>query len=75
MKLTVMLLLILKIEEQQRKALAEDPNVFDYDGCYDEMKQKSVRRKVQDRADTQVYVKLIIIIQSFFNLALFYAVC
>lgn len=56
MKLTVMLLLILKIEEQQRKALAEDPNVFDYDGCYDEMKQKSVRRKVQDRADTQVYM-------------------
>ncbi|KAH9699517.1 DUF2040 domain-containing protein [Citrus sinensis] len=42
-----------EIEEQQRKALAEDPNVFDYDGCYDEMKQKSVRRKVQDRADTQ----------------------
>lgn len=42
-----------EIEEQQRKALEEDPNVFDYDGCYDEMKQKSGRRKVQDRADTQ----------------------
>lgn len=47
--------MILKIEEQQKKALEEDPSVFDYDGVYDEMKEQSFHRKVQARADTQVY--------------------
>ncbi|KAJ4841971.1 hypothetical protein Tsubulata_020129 [Turnera subulata] len=37
------------IEEQHKKALEEDPSVFDYDGVYDEMKQKSVLPKAQDR--------------------------
>ncbi|XP_031280460.1 nuclear speckle splicing regulatory protein 1-like [Pistacia vera] len=42
-----------EIEEQQKKALEEDPSVFDYDGVYDEMKEKSFRHKVQDRQDTK----------------------
>lgn len=43
-----------KIEEQQKKALEEDPSVFDYDGVYDEMKEKSIHHKVLDRRDTKV---------------------
>lgn len=39
------------IEEQRKKALAEDPTVFDYDGVYDEMKEKAVRPRVQDREE------------------------
>ncbi|KAJ0020294.1 hypothetical protein Pint_31775 [Pistacia integerrima] len=42
-----------EIEEQQKKALEEDPSVFDYDGVYDEMKEKSFHHKVQDRQDTK----------------------
>uniref|UniRef100_A0A5B7BAA6 Putative nuclear speckle splicing regulatory protein 1 n=1 Tax=Davidia involucrata TaxID=16924 RepID=A0A5B7BAA6_DAVIN len=37
------------IEEQHKKALEEDPSVFDYDGVYDEMKQKAVRPLAHDR--------------------------
>ncbi|XP_008799689.2 nuclear speckle splicing regulatory protein 1-like [Phoenix dactylifera] len=40
-----------KIEEQHKKALEEDPSVFDYDGVYDEMKEKIARPKIQDRAE------------------------
>ncbi|TQD84986.1 hypothetical protein C1H46_029502 [Malus baccata] len=39
------------IEEQQRKALEQDPSVFDYDGVYDEMKQKAIQPQVQDRQE------------------------
>ncbi|KAH8497817.1 hypothetical protein Peur_073082 [Populus x canadensis] len=37
------------IEEQHKKALEEDPSVFDYDGVYDEMKQKIAQPKALDR--------------------------
>ncbi|KAL4304115.1 hypothetical protein GQ457_10G007420 [Hibiscus cannabinus] len=39
------------VEEQHKKALEEDPSVFDYDGVYDEMKEKVVRPRVQDREE------------------------
>ncbi|CAA0826581.1 Coiled-coil domain-containing protein 55 (DUF2040 [Striga hermonthica] len=39
------------IEEQHKKALEEDPSVFDYDGVYDKMKEKQVRPVEQDRQD------------------------
>ncbi|XP_022869555.1 nuclear speckle splicing regulatory protein 1-like [Olea europaea var. sylvestris] len=39
------------IEEQHKKALEEDPSVFEYDGVYDKMKEKSVQPVVQDRQD------------------------
>ncbi|GMP88332.1 hypothetical protein CsSME_00040363 [Camellia sinensis var. sinensis] len=39
------------IEEQHKKALEEDPSVFDYDGVYDEMKEKAVRPLVHDRQE------------------------
>ncbi|XP_022756019.1 nuclear speckle splicing regulatory protein 1-like [Durio zibethinus] len=39
------------IEEQHKKALEEDPSVFDYDGVYDQMKEKVVRPLVQDREE------------------------
>ena len=42
------------IEEQQKKALEEDPTVFDYDGVYDDMKQKAIQPRVQDRQDRMV---------------------
>ncbi|KAF5182890.1 Nuclear speckle splicing regulatory protein [Thalictrum thalictroides] len=32
-----------EIEEQQKKALEEDPTVFDYDGVYDQMKIEAVQ--------------------------------
>ncbi|CAN0890807.1 Nuclear speckle splicing regulatory protein 1 [Linum grandiflorum] len=37
------------IEEQHKKALQEDPSVFDYDGVYDEMKQAIVRPRIEDK--------------------------
>ncbi|KAF7831294.1 nuclear speckle splicing regulatory protein 1-like [Senna tora] len=40
-----------EIEEQQKKALEEDPTVFDYDGVYDKMKEKVARPLVQDREE------------------------
>ncbi|OAY63781.1 Nuclear speckle splicing regulatory protein 1 [Ananas comosus] len=40
-----------KVEEQHKKALEEDPSVFDYDGVYDEMKEKIVRPKIQDKTE------------------------
>ncbi|KAK6163629.1 hypothetical protein DH2020_000493 [Rehmannia glutinosa] len=39
------------VEEQHKKALEEDPSVFDYDGVYDKMKEKQVRPVEQDRQD------------------------
>ncbi|KAK7849451.1 nuclear speckle splicing regulatory protein 1 [Quercus suber] len=42
------------IEEQQKKALEEDATVFDYDGVYDDMKQKAIQPRVQDRQDRMV---------------------
>ncbi|KAK7276918.1 hypothetical protein RIF29_18067 [Crotalaria pallida] len=40
-----------EVEEQQKKALEEDPTVFDYDGVYDKMKEKVSRPQVQDREE------------------------
>ncbi|XVF05096.1 hypothetical protein REPUB_Repub05bG0141900 [Reevesia pubescens] len=40
-----------EVEEQHKKALEEDPSVFDYDGVYDEMKEKVVRPRLQDREE------------------------
>ncbi|KAJ6759919.1 COILED-COIL PROTEIN (DUF2040)-RELATED [Salix purpurea] len=37
------------IEDTHKKALEEDPSVFDYDGVYDEMKQKIAQPKALDR--------------------------
>ncbi|XP_068644118.1 uncharacterized protein [Aristolochia californica] len=39
------------IEEQHKKALEEDPSVFDYDGVYDEMKQKIAQPLAKDRQE------------------------
>ncbi|XP_057773765.1 uncharacterized protein LOC130993063 isoform X2 [Salvia miltiorrhiza] len=39
------------VEEQHKKVLEEDPLAFDYDGVYDQMKEKQVRPKEQDRQD------------------------
>ncbi|KAF2291881.1 hypothetical protein GH714_035978 [Hevea brasiliensis] len=39
------------IEEQHKKALEEDPSVFDYDGVYDEMKLKIAQPREQDREE------------------------
>lgn len=39
------------VEEQHKKALEEDPSAFDYDGVYDQMKEKQVLPKEQDRQD------------------------
>lgn len=39
------------IEQQHKKALEEDPSVFDYDGVYDEMKEKIARPVSQDRQE------------------------
>ncbi|XVF46984.1 hypothetical protein PTKIN_Ptkin03bG0072600 [Pterospermum kingtungense] len=39
------------VEELHKKALEEDPSVFDYDGVYDEMKEKVVRPRLQDRQE------------------------
>ncbi|KAL5976483.1 hypothetical protein ACLOJK_020816 [Asimina triloba] len=39
------------IESQHKKALEEDPSVFDYDGVYDDMKAKIARPLMQDRQE------------------------
>lgn len=38
------------VEEQQKKALEEDPLAFDYDGVYDKMKIDTARSRVQDQS-------------------------
>ncbi|KAK3144709.1 hypothetical protein QOZ80_4AG0316770 [Eleusine coracana subsp. coracana] len=38
-----------KVEEQQKKAMEEDPSVFAYDEVYDDMKEKAARPKMQDK--------------------------
>ncbi|KAF3337784.1 nuclear speckle splicing regulatory protein 1-like protein [Carex littledalei] len=40
-----------KIEEQHKKALEEDPSVFDYDGVYDDMKEKIAKPKIQEQTE------------------------
>lgn len=45
---------VLQIEEQHKKALEEDPTVFDYDGVYEEMKEKTIRPMAQDREERKV---------------------
>lgn len=44
-----------QIEEQHKKALEEDPSVFDYDGVYDDMKVKAVQPRAQDREERKVF--------------------
>ncbi|XP_021775153.1 nuclear speckle splicing regulatory protein 1-like [Chenopodium quinoa] len=41
------------VEDQYKKALEEDPSVFDYDGVYDDMKAKIVKPKAEDRQQRQ----------------------
>lgn len=41
------------VEEQHKKALEEDPSVFDYDGVYDDMKAKIAQPRAQDRQQRQ----------------------
>ncbi|KAJ8510238.1 hypothetical protein OPV22_000672 [Ensete ventricosum] len=41
----------LRIEEQHKKAMEEEPSVFDYDGVYDEMKEQIARPKTEDRTE------------------------
>lgn len=41
------------VEEQHKKALEEDPSVFDYDGVYDDMKAKVAQPRAQDRQKRQ----------------------
>ncbi|KAF8714791.1 hypothetical protein HU200_027319 [Digitaria exilis] len=38
-----------QVEEQQKKAMEEDPSVFAYDEVYDDMKEKEARPKMQDK--------------------------
>ncbi|CAH2060924.1 unnamed protein product, partial [Thlaspi arvense] len=40
-----------EIEEQHKKALKEDPSAFAYDDVYDDMKQKAVLPRAQDREE------------------------
>jgi coiled-coil domain-containing protein 55 len=42
------------VEEQQNKAMEEDPSVFAYDEVYDEMKEKTARPKMQDKVVREV---------------------
>lgn len=42
------------MEQQLKKALAEDPNAFDYDGVYEEMKGNQARPIHEDRAKREV---------------------
>lgn len=44
----------MKIEEQHKKALEEDPSVFDYDGVYDDMKEKIAKPKIQEKTERKV---------------------
>ncbi|CAI9088085.1 OLC1v1022321C1 [Oldenlandia corymbosa var. corymbosa] len=39
------------VEELQKKALEEDPSAFDYDGVYDQMKQKAARPIAHDKQE------------------------
>jgi coiled-coil domain-containing protein 55 len=50
---------VLKVEEQQKKAMEEDPSVFAYDEVYDDMKQKAALPKMQDRVVREVSLPLI----------------
>lgn len=43
-----------KIEEQHKKALEEDPSIFDYDGVYDKMKLKIAQPREQDHEERKV---------------------
>lgn len=42
------------MEQQLKKALAEDPNAFDYDGVYEEMKGNQARPIHEDRLKREV---------------------
>lgn len=42
------------MEELHKKTLEEDPSAFDYDGVYDQMKEKQILPKTQERKDRVV---------------------
>ncbi|KAL1325186.1 nuclear speckle splicing regulatory protein 1-like isoform X2 [Arachis ipaensis] len=46
-----------KVEGQQKKALEEDPTVFDYDGVYDKIKEEVSRPLIQDRKERKVWLQ------------------
>ncbi|KAL4288428.1 hypothetical protein AHAS_Ahas19G0285200 [Arachis hypogaea] len=43
-----------KTLKDQKKALEEDPTVFDYDGVYDKIKEKCIRPLIQDRKERKI---------------------
>jgi hypothetical protein len=43
-----------QVEEQQKKAMEEDPSVFAYDEVYDDMKEKEARPKMQAKVVREV---------------------
>lgn len=45
---------VAQVEEQQKKALEEDPSVYAYDELYDEMKEKEARPKMKDKVVREV---------------------
>ncbi|XLS85113.1 hypothetical protein HN51_035279, partial [Arachis hypogaea] len=45
------------VEGQQKKALEEDPTVFDYDGVYDKIKEEVSRPLIQDRKERKVWLQ------------------
>jgi coiled-coil domain-containing protein 55 len=42
-----------QVAEMHRKALEEDPSVFDYDGVYDDLQQARAQPRMQDKAARQ----------------------
>jgi coiled-coil domain-containing protein 55 len=52
-------IIFFKVEEQQKKALEEDPTIFDYDGVYDKMKEKVARPLIQDREERKVRLQIL----------------
>ncbi|XP_056695319.1 protein phosphatase 2C 37-like [Spinacia oleracea] len=44
---------LIHFNDQYKKALEEDPSVFDYDGVYDDIKSKMVQSKAEDRQQRQ----------------------
>jgi Coiled-coil domain-containing protein 55 (DUF2040) len=61
----------MKIEEQHKKALEEDPSVFDYDGVYDDMKEKIAKPKIQDQTERKVIIfSYILLLFSFLSIVL-----
>lgn len=45
--------------------MEEDPSVFDYDGVYDEMKEKIARPKLEDKSERVVSVFFCHVLMTF----------